>query len=130
MKQTLQLRLGQQLTMTPQLQQAIKLLQLSTLDLHQEIQQALDSNMMLEVIEDEAPFIDTTESVRTESSNNDYRSCLTLTQPPRFPANCRSTPPGMRFMRDCRAIAACPLATLIATSIHTSGRGERVSRIT
>jgi RNA polymerase sigma-54 factor len=73
MKQTLQLRLGQQLTMTPQLQQAIKLLQLSTLDLHQEIQQALDSNMMLEVIEDEAPFIDTTESVRTESSNNDYQ---------------------------------------------------------
>ncbi len=39
--------------MTPQLQQAIKLLQLSTLDLQQEIQQALDSNMMLEVIEDE-----------------------------------------------------------------------------
>ncbi|MCX7089374.1 MAG: RNA polymerase factor sigma-54 [Methylococcales bacterium] len=53
MKQSLQLRLGQQLTMTPQLQQAIKLLQLSTLDLQQEIQQALDSNMMLEVIEDD-----------------------------------------------------------------------------
>lgn len=53
MKQTLQLRLGQQLTMTPQLQQAIKLLQLSSLDLQQEIQQALDSNMMLETAEDE-----------------------------------------------------------------------------
>lgn len=53
MKQSLQLRLGQQLTMTPQLQQAIKLLQLSSLDLQQEIQQALDSNMMLE-LEDEA----------------------------------------------------------------------------
>lgn len=39
--------------MTPQLQQAIKLLQLSTLDLQQEIQQALDSNMMLEVNEEE-----------------------------------------------------------------------------
>ena len=52
MKQTLQLRLGQHLTMTPQLQQAIKLLQLSTLDLKQEIQDALDSNLMLEV-EDE-----------------------------------------------------------------------------
>ena len=34
--------------MTPQLQQAIKLLQLSTLDLQQEIQDALDSNLMLE----------------------------------------------------------------------------------
>ncbi|MGR9115000.1 MAG: RNA polymerase factor sigma-54 [Gammaproteobacteria bacterium] len=53
MKQSLQLRLGQQLTMTPQLQQAIKLLQLSTLDLQQEIQQALESNMMLEVVEEE-----------------------------------------------------------------------------
>jgi RNA polymerase sigma-54 factor len=52
MKQSLQIRLGQQLTMTPQLQQAIKLLQLSTLDLQQEIQQALESNMMLEVEED------------------------------------------------------------------------------
>ncbi|MGR9044752.1 MAG: RNA polymerase factor sigma-54 [Gammaproteobacteria bacterium] len=54
MKQSLQLRLGQQLTMTPQLQQAIKLLQLSTLDLQQEIQQALESNMMLEVVEEES----------------------------------------------------------------------------
>jgi len=48
MKPSLQLRLGQQLAMTPQLQQAIRLLQLSTLELHTEIQQALDSNMMLE----------------------------------------------------------------------------------
>lgn len=54
MKQSLQLRLGQQLTMTPQLQQAIKLLQLSTLDLQQEIQEALDSNLMLE-LDDLAP---------------------------------------------------------------------------
>ncbi len=53
MKQSLQLRLGQQLTMTPQLQQAIKLLQLSTLDLQLEIQQALESNMMLEVVEED-----------------------------------------------------------------------------
>ncbi len=49
MKQSLQLKMGQQLTMTPQLQQAIRLLQLSTLDLQQEIQEALDSNPMLEV---------------------------------------------------------------------------------
>jgi len=54
MKQTLQIRLGQSLTMTPQLQQAIRLLQLSTLDLREEIQQALDSNPMLEVTEDGA----------------------------------------------------------------------------
>ena len=51
MRQSLQLRMGQQLTMTPQLQQAIRLLQLSTLDLQQEIQEALDSNPLLEVEE-------------------------------------------------------------------------------
>ncbi|OQX44177.1 MAG: RNA polymerase factor sigma-54, partial [Candidatus Sedimenticola endophacoides] len=52
MKQTLQLRLGQHLTMTPQLQQAIRLLQLSTLDLKQEIQEALESNPLLETEEE------------------------------------------------------------------------------
>lgn len=53
MKNSLQLKMGQQLAMTPQLQQAIRLLQLSTLDLQQEIQEALDSNPMLEVEENE-----------------------------------------------------------------------------
>ena len=48
MKQGLQLKMGQHLAMTPQLQQAIKLLQLSTLDLQQEIQNALDENPLLE----------------------------------------------------------------------------------
>ena len=54
MKQSIQLRLGQSLTMTPQLQQAIRLLQLSTLELQVEIQQALDSNLMLEAVENES----------------------------------------------------------------------------
>ena len=49
LKPTLQLRLGQSLTMTPQLQQAIRLLQLPVLDLHAEIQEALEENIMLEV---------------------------------------------------------------------------------
>lgn len=53
MKQSLQLKLGQQLTMTPQLQQAIRLLQLSTMDLQQEIQEALESNPLLEATEEE-----------------------------------------------------------------------------
>jgi RNA polymerase sigma-54 factor len=53
MKQSLQLKLGQQLTMTPQLQQAIRLLQLSTLDLQTEIQEALETNPMLDVADDE-----------------------------------------------------------------------------
>jgi len=56
MKLSLQLKLGQQLTMTPQLQQAIRLLQLSTLDLQNEIHEALESNPMLEVDETSDDF--------------------------------------------------------------------------
>lgn len=48
MKTNLNLNIGQHLTLTPQLQQAIRLLQLSTLELNQEIQQAIESNPMLE----------------------------------------------------------------------------------
>ncbi|USD60157.1 RNA polymerase factor sigma-54 [Vibrio sp. SCSIO 43140] len=62
MKPSLQLKLGQQLAMTPQLQQAIRLLQLSTLDLQQEIQEALDSN----------PLLDVEES--SEESNNEEKA--------------------------------------------------------
>ena len=51
MKQGFSLRTGLSLTMTPALQQAIRLLQLSTLDLKLEIQQALESNVMLELVE-------------------------------------------------------------------------------
>jgi RNA polymerase sigma-54 factor len=54
LKATLQLRLGQQLTMTPQLQQAIRLLQLPALDLQAHVRQALESNVMLESL-DELP---------------------------------------------------------------------------
>ncbi len=54
MKHSLQLKLGQHLTMTPQLQQAIRLLQLSTLELQSEIQQVLEENPMLE--QDEENF--------------------------------------------------------------------------
>jgi len=64
MKPSLQLKFSQQLTMTPQLQQAIKLLQLSTLDLQQEIQEALDSNPLLEVD-------DNSDSDTVEKSNLD-----------------------------------------------------------
>jgi len=49
LKPSLQLKLGQSLTMTPQLQQAIRLLQLPVLDLNAQIQEALEENIMLEV---------------------------------------------------------------------------------
>ena len=48
MKPSLQLNIGQHLTLTPQLQQAIRLLQLSAIELNQEVQEILDSNPLLE----------------------------------------------------------------------------------
>ncbi|MES1697424.1 RNA polymerase factor sigma-54 [Escherichia coli] len=66
MKQGLQLRLSQQLAMPPQLQQAIRLLQLSTLELQQELQQALESNPLLEQI-DTHEEIDTRETQDSET---------------------------------------------------------------
>ncbi len=52
MKPSLQVRLSQHLALTPQLQQSIRLLQLSTLELHQEVEQMLEQNPFLEVEED------------------------------------------------------------------------------
>jgi RNA polymerase sigma-54 factor len=56
MKPSLQVRLSQHLALTPQLQQSIRLLQLSTLELHQEIEQMLEQNPFLEVEGDQAPM--------------------------------------------------------------------------
>ncbi|MDA8677625.1 RNA polymerase factor sigma-54 [Luminiphilus sp.] len=66
MKQALQLKLGQQLVLTPQLQQAIKLLQMSTIDLQQTIDETLESNALLEHDTD-----DSTED-STESQDVDF----------------------------------------------------------
>jgi RNA polymerase sigma-54 factor len=55
MKQGLSLRVSQHLALTPQLQQSIRLLQLSTLELGQEIQQMLDDNPFLEVPPEDTP---------------------------------------------------------------------------
>ena len=54
MKPSLQVRLSQHLALTPQLQQSIRLLQLSTLELQQEVDQMLDQNPFLEADEDDA----------------------------------------------------------------------------
>ena len=51
LKTTLQIRTAQTLAMTPQLQQAIRLLQLSSLELEQEIQEKVDQNPLLEIDE-------------------------------------------------------------------------------
>lgn len=52
LKQGIHLKLGQSLSMTPQLQQAIKMLQLSSMELEQEIQSVLETNPLLDRVED------------------------------------------------------------------------------
>jgi RNA polymerase sigma-54 factor len=71
MKPSLQLKLGQHLTMTPQLQQAIRLLQLSTLELQSEIQSALEENPMLEQDEDN---FDTASEAENDNAQTDIDS--------------------------------------------------------
>jgi RNA polymerase sigma-54 factor len=63
LKPSLQLRIGQQLTMTPQLQQAIRLLQLPSLDLQAHVRETLETNVMLEA-EDELALDPAPDSLR------------------------------------------------------------------
>lgn len=77
MKQTLQLKLGQSLVMTPQLQQAIRLLQLSSLELHSEIQETLEKNPLLEeesVEDTAAQEVEKSEREKSEGSASDSKS--------------------------------------------------------
>ncbi len=69
MKQSLHLKLSQQITLTPQLKQSLKLLQLSSLDLEQEIQQALDSNPLLEREESDVVAQQEISAVRSPEDN-------------------------------------------------------------
>jgi RNA polymerase sigma-54 factor len=83
MKPALQLRQSQQLLLTPQLQQAIKLLQLSTLEINQEAARLLDENPLLERIDDnanqtysgssdaQAPAQESPESATSENTSQD-----------------------------------------------------------
>ncbi|WP_227815410.1 RNA polymerase factor sigma-54 [Nitrogeniibacter aestuarii] len=84
MKPTLQLKLSQHLTLTPQLQQSIKLLQLSTIELNQEIEKALLDNPLLEREEGPGPESgsegdgegERNESESTESQSNEVLDAM------------------------------------------------------
>lgn len=71
MKQSLVIKMGQQLTMTPQLQQAIRLLQLSNLDLQQEVQEAVEANPLLEMDDDESVGDSSSHSAETTDNEED-----------------------------------------------------------
>ncbi|MEW7000305.1 hypothetical protein M5585_06180 [Serratia ureilytica] len=109
--------------MTPQLQQAIRLLQLSTLELQQEIQLALESNPLLEQtdLHDE---IDAKETQETEGSIPARRWSRKTCR-----KSCRWTPPGMRSTPPARRPAPAPTtATTNCRSIRA--RPPKRCRIT
>ncbi|MHB1332408.1 MAG: RNA polymerase factor sigma-54 [Sulfuriferula sp.] len=70
MKHSLQLKLSQHLTLTPQLQQSIRLLQLSTLELNQELEQMLQDNPLLERVD----HLDDAEPPRINGNDQESRS--------------------------------------------------------
>jgi RNA polymerase sigma-54 factor len=66
---SLQVRLSQHLALTPQLQQSIRLLQLSTLELHQEVEQMLEQNPFLEVEGEDGAAADTSGAERSVTAD-------------------------------------------------------------
>jgi len=80
MKQTLQLKTSQHLALTPQLQQSIRLLQLSTLELHQEIEQVLSDNPLLERLDD--PLDRSVRLLADGAINNGSSTSTTPDSPP------------------------------------------------
>src|SRR5438067_8105184 len=80
MKPSLQLRLSQHLALTPQLQQSIRLLQLSTLELHQEVEQMLEQNPFLEAEEEAAPAFEPLAERLTAAERAGERETETATE--------------------------------------------------
>jgi len=72
--QSLQIRLTQKLALSPQLQQAIRLLQLNRIELREYIQDALDANPLLERDESDAAQTEESSDTQQESSDNEYES--------------------------------------------------------
>jgi RNA polymerase sigma-54 factor len=85
MKQGLSLRVSQHLALTPQLQQSIRLLQLSTLELNQEVEQLLDENPFLERADDsverEAHGLERVDApAPADEADHDYGSSATASE--------------------------------------------------
>lgn len=72
MKQNLQLRISQNLALTPQLQQSIRLLQLSSLELNQELDVILQENPLLELVDGEDGDVDAGFDDNAVQQNNDH----------------------------------------------------------
>ncbi|MEQ1813799.1 MAG: RNA polymerase factor sigma-54 [Candidatus Nitrotoga sp.] len=73
MKPSLQLKQSQQLTLTPQLQQSIRLLQLSTLEIHREVMRLLDENPLLERMDEHTTHPGTNNPAVVDNSEQNHR---------------------------------------------------------
>jgi RNA polymerase sigma-54 factor len=94
MKQTLQLKLSQHLTLTPQLQQSIRLLQLSTMELNQELEKFLADNPLLE--REDSPA-----DTPIARMNGEPATVQTTTEEPRTePAQAESAPSELDWLAD------------------------------
>ncbi len=82
MKHSLQLKLSQHLTLTPQLQQSIRLLQLSTLELNQELETILQDNPLLELTESDGKSVDGNEPEFTGTQGENAPSEESRTEAP------------------------------------------------
>jgi RNA polymerase sigma-54 factor len=96
MKQGLQVRMSQHLALTPQLQQSIRLLQLSTLELHQEVEQMLDANPFLETEDDNGqvyePMVERTSAVERVAERETERAAETTSD---SSSEAAAEPPGL-----------------------------------
>jgi RNA polymerase sigma-54 factor len=96
MKQGLQVRMSQHLALTPQLQQSIRLLQLSTLELHQEVEQMLDANPFLETEDDNGqvyePMAERTSALERVAERETERAAETTADPS---SEAAAEPPGL-----------------------------------
>jgi len=111
LKPSLQLRIGQQLTMTPQLQQAIRLLQLPSLDLQAHVRETLETNVMLEAEDESADVLPDVVRERDEAPARIRRSTPEL--------DGISTPPDQRETPEVEIGDE-------AWGEHTSGPSDRV----
>ncbi|MFO6483942.1 hypothetical protein ACLBR5_06255 [Escherichia coli] len=122
MKQGLQLRLSQQLAMTPQLQQAIRLLQLLTLELQQELQQALEICCLSKstLMKKSTPAKRKTVKRWTPPTRSNKKRCR---------KSCRSMPVGTPL--DRRAHDPAPAVTTLTMSCRSiRAKRRRPCRIT
>ena len=125
-KPALHLRLSQQLALTPQLQQAIRLLQLSSVELETELREALESNPLLELAEPNDPDGDgeSDGAMPTQINGSVNGSANTLSDSPARPS-VRRNPRRLLINRICSRPKNRPPPRFVVETMSTAGREVR-----